>query len=118
MGILSPLKIFIKHGDLMIEVISTEDLLSRVNDYNEKHANKTNDAVLTGCDAVQLFPSLKAAESGKAVREATIKIMKKTGFIVDGLDYREMRKYIRMNLSDQVHLQRGMESRRFRIFKS
>ena len=84
-----------------IEVISTEDLLSRVNDYNEKYAEKANDAVLTGCDAVQLFPSLKAAESGKAVREATIKIMKKTGFIVDGLDYREMRKYIRMNLSDQ-----------------
>ena len=84
-----------------IEVISTEDLLSRIDNYNEIHAENVNDVVLTGCDAVKLFPSLRAAESGKAVREATINIIEKSGLIVEGLDFREMAKYIRMNLSDQ-----------------
>ena len=70
-----------------IEVISTEDLLSRANKYNESHATSEDEVVLTGSDAVQLFPSLRAAESGKVVREATINIIKKTGLCVEGLDY-------------------------------
>ena len=76
-----------------IEVISTEDLLSRINDYNKVHANNVSDVILTGCDAVQLFPSLKASESGKVVREATISIIEETDFNVEGLDYKEMAKY-------------------------
>ena len=101
-----------------IEVISTEDLLSRANKYNESHATSEDEVVLTGSDAVQLFPSLRAAESGKVVREATINIINKTGLCVEGLDYKEMAKYIRMNLTDQEfterRLMRVMPTRRYK----
>ena len=56
---------------------------------------------MTGCDAVQLFPSLRAAESGKAVRDATINIITNTDFRVEGLDFKEIAKYVRMNLNDK-----------------
>ena len=76
-----------------IEVISTEDMLSRIDQYNENIANTIqDDVVLTGCDAVQLFPSLRAEESGRAVREATMNIIKRTGFTIEGLDYKEIAK--------------------------
>ena len=85
-----------------IEVISTEDMLSRIDQYNENIANTIqDDVVLIGCDAVQLFPSLRAEESGRAVREATMNIIKRTKFTIEGLDYKEIAKYIRMNLTDQ-----------------
>ena len=86
-----------------IEVISTEDMLSRIDKYNDVHAKNVKDEeiVLTGCDAVQLFPSMRSAESGKVVRDATINIMNKTELRVEGLDFREIRKYVRMNLNDK-----------------
>ena len=56
---------------------------------------------MTGCDAVQLFPSLRASESGKAVRDATINIITNTDFRVEGLDFKEIAKYVRMNLNDK-----------------
>ena len=72
---------------------------------------------MTGCDAVQLFPSLRAAESGKAVRDATINIMTNTGLRVEGLDFKEITKYVRMNLNDKEirdrKLTRVMPVRRF-----
>ena len=43
--------------------------------------------MLTGSDAVQLFPSLKAVESGKVVREAVINIISKSGLKVEGFNY-------------------------------
>ena len=65
-----------------------------------------------------MFPSLRAAESGKVVREATINIINKTGLCVEGLDYKEMAKYIRMNLTDQEfterRLMRVMPTRRYK----
>ena len=92
-----------------IEVISTEDLLSRIDSYNENIAkNGPDDVVLTGADAVQLFPSLRAAESGKIVREATINIIKETGLEVEGLDFKEIAKYIRMNFTDKEISVRGL----------
>ena len=85
-----------------IEIISTEDLLSRVDHYNENVAETvSDDVILTGCDAVQLFPSLRAAESGRAVRESTIEIINETGLTIEGLDFKEIAKYIRMNMTDQ-----------------
>ena len=67
---------------------------------------------------MQLFPSLKASESGKVVRGATISIIEETDFNVEGLDYKEMAKYIRMNLSDKEiserNLMRLMPVRKFR----
>ena len=64
-----------------LEIISTEDLLSRVNDHNQKVAEVDPDTktVLGGCDAVALFPSMTSRETGRAVREATIKIIKESG---------------------------------------
>ena len=56
---------------------------------------------MTGCDAIQLFPSLRAADSGKAVRDATINIITNTDFRVEGLDVKEIAKYVRMNLNDK-----------------
>ena len=85
-----------------IEVISTEDLLSRIHEYNEKlsETNPGVEKVLIGGDCVNLFPSLLAAESGRIVRESTIKIISQSNLTVDGLDYRELAKYVRMNMSD------------------
>ena len=90
-----------------IEVISTEDMLSRVNSYNENHTlenvskdDQNREKVLVGADCVQLFPSLKAAQSGRIVREAAIKIISQSGLEIRGLDYQELAKYVRMNMSD------------------
>ena len=85
-----------------IEVISTEDMLSRINKYNEEvtTVDPDTEAVLVACDAVKLFPSLRALESSTAVREATINIVSQSGLKVEGLDYEEVAKYIRMNMTD------------------
>ena len=85
-----------------IEVISTEDMLSRINSYNENvsEANQNIEKVLVGADCIQLFPSLKAAQSGRIVREAAAKIISQSGLEIRGLDYQEIAKYVRMNMSD------------------
>ena len=81
-----------------LEIISTEDLLSRVNDHNQKVAEVDPDTkpVLGGCDAVALFPSMTSRKTGRAVREATINIIKESGLKIEGLDYTE----IVMNMRD------------------
>ena len=56
--------------------------------------------MLVACDAVKLFPSLRASESSTAVREATINIVSQSGLKVEGLEYNEMAKYVRMNMTD------------------
>ena len=60
-----------------LEVISTEDLKSRIVSHNQEADRVDTDikTVLIGCDAVALFPSLPAGESGRIVREAAIKIV-------------------------------------------
>ena len=85
-----------------LEVISTEDLKSRIVAHNQEAETVDTDikTVLIGCDAVALFPSLPAAESGRIVREAAIKIVEQSGLSIRGVDYRELAKYVRMNLSD------------------
>ena len=85
-----------------IEVISTSDMLYRVNKHNEdidKEIDPDVQTCLIAGDVVGLFPALLAAESGKIVREATIKIMN-SGLKVEGLDTRLMATYVRMNMSD------------------
>ena len=59
-----------------IEVISTEDMLSRIDIYNENVSviDQDREKVLVGADCVQLFPSLKSAEFGRIVREAAVKV--------------------------------------------
>ena len=47
------------------------------------------------------FFSLRAAESGRAVRESIIEIINKTGLTIEGLDFKEIAKYIRLNMTDQ-----------------
>ena len=85
-----------------LEVISTEDLKSRIVAHNKEAETVDKDikTVLIGCDAVALFPSLPAAESGRIVREATKKIVKQSNLQLKGMDFRELAKYIRMNMSD------------------
>ena len=58
------------------------------------------ETVLIGGDVVSLFPSLLAADSGRIVREATMKIAKESDLKIHGLDYREMATYVRMNMKD------------------
>ena len=85
-----------------LEVISSEDLRSRVVRHNAEVSLTDTDTetVLIGGDCVQLFPSLPAAASGRIVREAVIKIVRQSKMDIRGLDYRELAKYVRMNMTD------------------
>ena len=85
-----------------LEVISTEDLLSRIQTHNREAetVDKDTETVMLGADVVALFPSLPAAASGKIVREAVIKIVQQSNLRVNGIDYRELAKYVRMNMTD------------------
>ena len=86
-----------------IEVISSEDMLARVHEYNvqvDKGVDPDVDAVLLAVDCVQLFPSLRAIETSTVIREATTEIINKSGLKIEGLDFKEIAKYVRMNLSD------------------
>ena len=47
-----------------------------------------------------MFLSLPATASGRIVREAVIKIVKQSKMDIRGLDYRELAKYVRMNMTD------------------
>ena len=87
-----------------LEVITTEDMLSRVNDHNQKVTEVDPDikTVLVGCDAISLFPSMKSMETGRAVRQATINIVKESGLKFEGLDIQEIAKYVKMNMSDKM----------------
>ena len=66
------------------EVVSGEDMLSRVAECNEKLEkiktergpdwNWTNDYILFGSDVISLFPSLSAELSGEAIRKQFAKL--------------------------------------------
>ena len=85
-----------------LEVISSEDLRSRVVRHNAEVSLTDTDTetVLIGGDVVALFPSLPAAASGRLVRQAVIKIVKQSKIDIRGLDYSELAIYVRMNLTD------------------
>ena len=83
-----------------IEVVSSEHLVSRFNKYNEeleKSKAAQNDdmkgkAVITGADAVSLFPSLLVAHTARQVRDAAME----SKLQVEGMDYKEMARYVVM----------------------
>jgi len=87
------------------EVISSEDLLSRVSDCNEKLKEKrkekenvedwdwTSEFILLGSDVKSLFPSLSAKYSGIAVREQ----FEKSEITWQNIDWKEITLYVRLN---------------------
>ena len=86
-----------------IEVISTEDFLSKVNKYNDEidraGENSENEieqeekeVVITGADAKALFPSLLMAHTARLVRDEA----KRTKLKVKGLNYMEVARYVAM----------------------
>ena len=50
-----------------IDVISTEDALARIREFNMMAQTSSKEYVLVGADAVSLYPSLQAASTSKAV---------------------------------------------------
>ena len=85
------------------EVISSEDLLARIEDFNKKiEAEKSNreegwdwrnEWTMIGSDVVSLFPSLTAVETAKAVRSQAMKCSIKW----DNIDSRWLRLYVHLN---------------------
>ena len=129
-----------------IEVISTEDMLSKADEYNSKvdslakpdiheeevtyetdeeefeeeentkamDSVQTEEKVVIGADAEQLYPSLDAERSAKIVKEAAIKSKIK----LEGINYNEAARYIVMNSSEAEirtsGLRRVLPTRRYR----
>ena len=122
-----------------IEVISSEDLISKINEYNEelaeevkKEIEKSEDAsrtcshpeptstkfeqeaVIIGADAKCLYPSLLGKHTGRIVREAAIKTDLKT----EGINYKEMARYVAMEAEEfdvnALKLGRIIPKRRYR----
>ena len=85
------------------EVISTEDLLSKIHDCNLElerrrkerkergdDPDEEEDALyILGSDVVALFPSMTAVKTGRVAREMAVQ----TTMTVEGMDYKEMARY-------------------------
>ena len=76
-----------------IEVISTEDFVNRINEFNKVSCEGEN-LVIVGADATALFPSMWARTTGRTVGKAALK----TTLVVKGLNYREMARYVAMEM--------------------
>ena len=82
-----------------MEVISTEDLLYRVNECNKKlreEWTESDKVGIIGCDANALFPSLSARNSARIVREVFLE----SPMEVEGADYRSAAMYVRFGMTD------------------
>ena len=84
------------------EVISSEDLLARINEFNgeikRKIENEENydwrkEYILLVTDVVSLFPSLSAEKTGEALR----KQVEKSSIIWEDIDDKWLSLYVRLN---------------------
>ena len=84
------------------EVISSEDLLANINEFNEeikREIEKENsydwrkDYVLLGTDVVSLFPSMSAEKTGEAIR----KQVEKSKISWEEIDEKWLSLYVRLN---------------------
>ena len=85
------------------EVISSEDLLARVHEVNEKIEEMRgkreedydwrDEYILVGTDVISLFPSLSSERTGKAVREQ----VRKSKMKWEDVDYMWLSLYIHLN---------------------
>ena len=92
-----------------IEVISTEDFLSRAAKYNREVSkddqHEVKKVAVTGADAVGLYPNLIGRHSARLVKEAFLKGNLK----LDGIDYKEAARYVVMGY-DQFEIRNmGLE---------
>ena len=104
-----------------IEVISTEDFLSKAAKYNREleQAGQRDDqqevgkVALTGADAVGLYPNLEGRQSGRLVRDAFLK----SNLTIEGLNYIEAARYVVMGYDlfeiRQMGLERVTPKRRY-----
>ena len=76
-----------------IEVISTEDFINRMEDFNKVDRTGQN-PVIVGADATGLFQNLLARMSGRTLGKVALK----TTLKVKGLNYKEMARYIAMEV--------------------
>ncbi len=85
------------HGG--IEVSSTEDLMAKLDDINNKletdkdMQDKLEDMMILASDAVALFPSLKKEETSAAVFEEVLR----SRVQVEGMNWKETARYIKIN---------------------
>ena len=88
--------------DNPFEVISSEDLLARISEFNrdiEKEIKKDEnydwreEYVLLGTDVVNLFPSLSAERTGEAVRRQ----VEKSKIVWEEIDEKWLSLYVRLN---------------------
>ena len=85
------------------EVVSSEDMLSRIHACNEKLEKMKNentedwewteDLILIGTDVKSLFPSLSAERTGKAVRAQ----FEKTKVVWENIDWRLLTLYVKLH---------------------
>ena len=85
------------------EVVSSEDMLSRIYDCNEKLLEMKNektedwdwteDLILIGTDVKSLFPSLSAKRTGKAIRTQ----FEKTKVVWENVDWRLLTLYVKLH---------------------
>ena len=85
------------------EVVSSEDMLSRIYECNEKIENMRknkpenwdwkNELILIGTDVQSLFPSLSASNTGKAVRSQ----FAKSKIVWDNVDWKMLTLYIKLH---------------------
>ena len=84
------------------EVISSEDLLARINEFNERIERKLEkeesydwrkENILLGTDVVSLFPSLSAEKTGEALRRQ----VEKSSIVWEDIDEKWLSLYVRLN---------------------
>ena len=89
------------------EVISTEDVRARIDEYNTGTSNHLPDRdlrMILGADAVSLFPSLDTKQVSKIVAQEFLK----SNLRVEGIDCKELGKYVGMNWSPTQILLAGL----------
>ena len=110
--------------DGSIEVISTEDLLHKIDEYNkqverddhqglgEKQENEK--VVMNGADATALYPNLEGRQGGRLVRDAFMK----SNLNIDGVNYKEAARYVAMRYDPfevrKMALERIIPKRKYR----
>ena len=97
-----------------IEAISSEDIISSVDNLNKFLLKASNDpdcdaktkkniqnAVLIGADAVSLFPNLKKDKTAEIVAEELLRSEQE----VAGVDWKELSQYVKINSTDSQQMQ-------------
>ena len=113
-----------------LEVISTDDFLSKCDHYNTRVKTESTNSdnlpgnraiqnldspvVIIGADAVNMYPSIQKMASGRAAKSA----MMETTIKFEGVNYREAARYLAMELNETEirlsRLRRILPRRRFK----